>query len=450
MSFFSKLFTSKKSNTLESNVSDIRCTQDCSEHVLEKVEKLPVEPLKNVFNTDGDVDEFRWHQLSNGIKIKNDPNMKGTLGDIFQKDISELGYNGGELYPIDNLNTNPFIVGYFQLLTNKLVGICRNDEEEMSTAEIETFVAEYAKLSNYEEENLLKEGIQNHNISQEYIETIFKKEGVDGILENDRFRLYFKNGFLIDYCRIDKYSAAARDYLPIESYYEEAENWFHADDKEIINEINFQAICLLHLDVNIIKSFETKECFLYPNGCCNYIAMAAYYKSYNVQIEEFINSTHGHYEYISKDIKDGIDITKIKAYNRLYVFYNGYTISPNTVDWNNEKLLDNEIGENGFVYVMVNPSIPDLVKIGMTTKDPNERAKELSSATGVPTPFILVYYKPFKNCYLTEQKIHQFLESKGYRVKSNREFFSMPTNLAINVVQRYYELEQEEGKANNI
>ena len=105
-----------------------------------------------------------------------------------------------------------------------------------------------------------------------------------------------------------------------------------------------------------------------------------------------------------------------------------------------------ENGGQGYVYVMINPSLPDLVKIGMTTKDPNERAKELSTATGVPTPFMLVFYKPFVDCYSTEQRIHQFLEDKGYRVNNNREFFNIPTKLAIDVVQAYYDLEQEELK----
>ncbi len=109
-----------------------------------------------------------------------------------------------------------------------------------------------------------------------------------------------------------------------------------------------------------------------------------------------------------------------------------------------QKTEATENSSQGYVYVMINPSLPEMVKIGMTTKDPNERAKELSAATGVPTPFILVFYKPFIDCYSTEQQIHQFLEDKGYRVKNNREFFNMPTKLAIDIVQAYYDTEQEE------
>ena len=45
----------------------------------------------------------------------------------------------------------------------------------------------------------------------------------------------------------------------------------------------------------------------------------------------------------------------------------------------------------GFVYILVNPAFPGYIKVGKTTKTPEERAKELSAATGVPTPFIVAY-----------------------------------------------------------
>ena len=92
---------------------------------------------------------------------------------------------------------------------------------------------------------------------------------------------------------------------------------------------------------------------------------------------------------------------------------------------------------------MVNPSLPNLVKIGKTTREPNERAKELSLATGVPTPFILVYYKPFKDCHLAETVIHHFFEEKGTRVNGNREFFQVSTTEAIDIINLYFKIEQE-------
>ena len=89
----------------------------------------------------------------------------------------------------------------------------------------------------------------------------------------------------------------------------------------------------------------------------------------------------------------------------------------------------------GYVYVMINPSYgEDVVKIGKTTKEPEERAKELSAATGVATPFIVAYKRLFKNCHYAEKLIHQILEEKGCRVNTNREFFSISAPDAINVI----------------
>jgi hypothetical protein len=39
----------------------------------------------------------------------------------------------------------------------------------------------------------------------------------------------------------------------------------------------------------------------------------------------------------------------------------------------------------GYIYVLTNPNMPGLVKIGYTQRLPRERANELSRATGVPS-----------------------------------------------------------------
>lgn len=83
---------------------------------------------------------------------------------------------------------------------------------------------------------------------------------------------------------------------------------------------------------------------------------------------------------------------------------------------------------------MINALYSGLVKIGKTTKDPQERAKELSSATGVATPFIVVYKKGFKNCHTAEKLVHSILEEQGYRVNSSREFFNIDITDAINLI----------------
>jgi len=90
--------------------------------------------------------------------------------------------------------------------------------------------------------------------------------------------------------------------------------------------------------------------------------------------------------------------------------------------------------ESGFVYVLINPSLAGMVKIGRTSRSPEERAKELSQSTGTPTPFIVVYKTYFTDCVKAESYVHSILEEQGHRVSNNREFFSITTEEAINAV----------------
>lgn len=95
------------------------------------------------------------------------------------------------------------------------------------------------------------------------------------------------------------------------------------------------------------------------------------------------------------------------------------------------------MGDTGFVYILINPSMEGLVKVGKTTREPKERADELSKATGVPTPFIVAYELAVHDCTSAEAFVHTYLEAKGYRVSSNREFFDAPLNIAIDAILEY-------------
>ena len=99
-----------------------------------------------------------------------------------------------------------------------------------------------------------------------------------------------------------------------------------------------------------------------------------------------------------------------------------------------EIIKDNIKSNHGYVYVLSNPSMPGLLKIGMTRFDPSRRVQELSSATGVPTPFQLVYYREFHDCVAAEIEIHSLLTSKGLRYNDQREFFTIDTVEAINIL----------------
>jgi hypothetical protein len=86
----------------------------------------------------------------------------------------------------------------------------------------------------------------------------------------------------------------------------------------------------------------------------------------------------------------------------------------------------------GFLYLLVNPSMGDLVKVGKTKRNPKDRAKELGAVTGIPTPFILVFDVSVEDCDRAERYVHQRLAE--YRVSSNREFFRVEPSLAIRIM----------------
>ena len=88
----------------------------------------------------------------------------------------------------------------------------------------------------------------------------------------------------------------------------------------------------------------------------------------------------------------------------------------------------------GYIYVLANSSMPNMIKVGKTTRQPSLRAQELSSVTGVPTPFLVVYEKQFNDCNSAESFIHELLSIKGFRVSANREFFNAPVHDVIEAV----------------
>lgn len=101
----------------------------------------------------------------------------------------------------------------------------------------------------------------------------------------------------------------------------------------------------------------------------------------------------------------------------------------------------------GYIYVLINPSLQGMVKIGKTTRDPEERAKELSSATGVPTPFIVAYSVMVSDCDAAEKFTHELLTLQGARLTKNREFFEISLPDAIKILTEcekiYCELESD-------
>lgn len=89
--------------------------------------------------------------------------------------------------------------------------------------------------------------------------------------------------------------------------------------------------------------------------------------------------------------------------------------------------------KRGYIYVASNKAMPGLVKIGMTTKNPRERLKELYT-TGVPVPFSLIFEQRVKDPHLAEKVLHHKLAS--YRVTKKREFFEIDAGSAVSLTGR--------------
>lgn len=95
----------------------------------------------------------------------------------------------------------------------------------------------------------------------------------------------------------------------------------------------------------------------------------------------------------------------------------------------------NNIEDYGIVYVLTNPAMPNLVKIGMTLRNEvDSRLRELYS-TGVPLPFECRYacMIEIKDCAKVENAMHKAFYKN--RINPNREFFDIDPEQAIAILQ---------------
>lgn len=92
---------------------------------------------------------------------------------------------------------------------------------------------------------------------------------------------------------------------------------------------------------------------------------------------------------------------------------------------------------SGFVYILENPSMPGLLKIGQTQHNPFARAKSLYT-TGVPAPFKLIKAWFVKDRISAEKKLHKSFSE--FRVMNDkREFFKVDSIYAIRESKRIVE-----------
>ena len=85
------------------------------------------------------------------------------------------------------------------------------------------------------------------------------------------------------------------------------------------------------------------------------------------------------------------------------------------------------------VYVLTNPAMPGLVKIGQTSQeDANSRIAQLYT-TGVPVPFRLEFACRVEDSEAVEEALH--IAFAPYRVNPRREFFRIEPEQAIAILR---------------
>ncbi len=88
---------------------------------------------------------------------------------------------------------------------------------------------------------------------------------------------------------------------------------------------------------------------------------------------------------------------------------------------------------NQIVYILINESMPEYIKIGFTHSSVKERIKQLDR-TGVPLPFEIYYAATVENAEKEEKWLHSIFADRRARV--NREFFKMNPEYATLALKR--------------
>lgn len=86
----------------------------------------------------------------------------------------------------------------------------------------------------------------------------------------------------------------------------------------------------------------------------------------------------------------------------------------------------------GYVYALINPVMSGLVKIGKTTDTSESRARQISTATGVPVDFVVAFEVKVSDANEVERRAHSQLAA--YRINESREFFRVELKTVISVL----------------
>ena len=96
-----------------------------------------------------------------------------------------------------------------------------------------------------------------------------------------------------------------------------------------------------------------------------------------------------------------------------------------------QAILLSAISIEGFIYILSNEAMPNLVKVGCTSRSVEIRVGELNSPTGVPHPFTIEAYFLSRSLVTDEASAHACLE----KFRANKEFFRCPVQTTIDLIK---------------
>lgn len=94
--------------------------------------------------------------------------------------------------------------------------------------------------------------------------------------------------------------------------------------------------------------------------------------------------------------------------------------------------------QSGFVYVLTNGYMPNIVKIGATSNNPYVRCNQISRHEGVPGDFCVAAFLQTDDIYGIESEVHFLL--RNLRL-SKKEFFCVSVEQAVKVLGRFGQVE---------
>jgi len=87
----------------------------------------------------------------------------------------------------------------------------------------------------------------------------------------------------------------------------------------------------------------------------------------------------------------------------------------------------------GIVYILTNPVMADLIKIGRTEGPIEERVRQLSSVPGVPVPFEVFFAAEVADAAGWEKALHDAFDDR--RINPKREFFRISPDKPVAILK---------------